>query len=163
MMDTETHDLRCEEALDLLEPSLDGELAAMDEARLRDHLAGCRSCAAERDLAVRIQTELRTMRSPRPASNVVAFPRPVHHPMRPLRTLLAAAMLVLTIGGAVYFAQSRARSTPSPEEVARATAEARYALAYVGRVSRHTGLDLRNGILHRRMPLATAVDSDTEP
>jgi anti-sigma factor RsiW len=158
MMDTETPGLRCEEALDLLEPSLDGELAAMDETRLRDHLAGCRSCAAERDLAVRIQAELRTM-----PSNLVAFPRPAHRPMRPLRILLAAAMLVLTIGGAVYFAQSRAHSTPSPEEVARATAEARYALAYVGRVSRHTGLDLRNGILHRRMPLATAVDSDTEP
>lgn len=150
--------LPCEEALDLLEEHLDGELTPDGEARLRAHLDGCRSCAAELALAHRIRTELRAMR-PQPAT-VLPFRRP-QTSRRPMRILLAAAMLVLTIGGALYLEQTRVQPTasPSPEEVARATAEARFALAYVGKVSRHTGLDLRDGILHRRMPLA----SEPEP
>jgi len=150
--------LPCEEALDLLEAHLDGELTPDGEARLRAHLDGCRSCAAELALARRIRTELRAMR-PQPAT-VLPFQRP-QTSRRPMRILLAAAMLVLTIGGALYLEQIRVQPTasPSPEEVARATAEARFALAYVGKVSRHTGLDLRDGILHRRMPLT----SEPEP
>jgi anti-sigma factor RsiW len=148
--------LPCEEALDLLEAHLDGELTPDGEARLRTHLDGCRSCAAEMALAHRIRTELRAMR---PAT-VLPFRRP-QTSRRPMRILLAAAMLVLTVGGALYLEQTRVQppAGPSPEEVARATAEARFALAYVGKVSRHTGLDLRDGILHRRMPLA----SEPEP
>jgi anti-sigma factor RsiW len=147
-----TAPLPCEEALDLLEPSLDGELAPGEESRLRSHLTGCHACAAELALAVRIQKELRALR---PAV-VLPFP-PQRRVARPARRLAAAAMLVVTIGGGLYLGQVRTRpaASPSPEEIARATAEARFALAYVGRVSRHTGLDLRNGILHRRMPLAT--------
>jgi len=144
--------LRCEEALDLLEPSLDGELAPGEESRLRSHLAGCRACAAELALATRIQKELRALR---PAA-VLPFPSR-RRAAWPVRRLAAAAMLVATIGGGLYLGHVRTRpaASPSPEEIARATAEARFALAYVGRVSRHTGLDLRNGIFHRRMPLAT--------
>lgn len=147
----DTAPLLCEEALDLLEPSLDGELAAGEESRLRSHLAGCPACAAELALATQIQKELRALR---PAA-VLPFPQR-GGVARPARLLAAAAMLIVTIGGGLYLGQVRTRpASPSPEEIARATAEARFALAYVGRVSRHTGLDLRNGIFHRRMPLAT--------
>lgn len=139
--------LQCEEALDLLEPFLDGELTPYEETRFRAHLADCRSCAAELALATRIQKELRALR---PAT-VVPFPH--RGVARPARKLAAAAMLALTIGGALYIEQARTRpASPSPEEIAQATAEARFALAYVGRVSRHTGLDLRDDILPRRMP-----------
>lgn len=151
--------LRCEEALDLLEPSLDGELAPAEEARLQSHLAGCRSCAAEMALAVKIQSELRALGRTRQGV-VVPFPRPTgnHHAVR---IVLAAAMLALTVGGALFLEQNRLRPAPSvqtvgpanpadPADVARATAEARYALAYIGKVSRHTGLDLRDGLLRGR-------------
>ena len=150
--------LPCEEALELLETHLDGELPPGGEARLRTHLDGCRSCAAELALAHRIRAELRTMK-PVSAGVVLPFRRP-QTGRQPMRLLLAAAMLVLSIGGALYLEQTRVRPTagPSPEEVARATAEARFALAYVGKVSRHTGLDLRDGILHRRLPLASEAE-----
>jgi anti-sigma factor RsiW len=140
--------LHCEEALDLLEPSLDGELASGAESRLRSHLDACRACAAELALAARIQKELRALR---PAA-VLPFPQR-RGAARPARLLAAAAMLVVTIGGGLYlgYVRTRPASSPSPLEIARATAEARYALAYVGRVSRHTGLDLRDDILNRRM------------
>ena len=158
MNQIDTAPLRCEEALDLLELSLDGELAPGVEARLRSHLTGCRACAAELALASRIQKELRALR---PAA-VLPF-RPRGSAARPARLLAAAAMLAATIGGALYLDQTRlhpaaSATSPSPEEIARATAEARYALAYVGRVSRHTGLDLRDGILRRRTPLTLEAE-----
>ena len=153
--------LHCEVVLDLLEPSLDGELAPAEEARLRSHLAGCRSCAAEMALAVKVQSELRALGRARQGV-VVPFPRPAgnHHAVR---IALAAAMLALTVGGALFLEENRLRpaapiqvvqSDPAqpanPADIARATAEARYALAYIGKVSRHTGLDLRDGLLHGR-------------
>jgi len=146
--------LLCDAILDLIEPSLDGELAADEESRLRIHLAGCRSCAAEMALAVRIQRELRSL-APARQGVVVPFVRPA----RPESAFLIAAMLALTVGGTIFLAQIRARPagtaqvTAEPQDVARATAEARYALAYIAKVSRHTSLDLRDGILRRRIPL----------
>jgi anti-sigma factor RsiW len=148
--------MRCDEALDRIEPFLDGELASDEEARLRDHLAGCRSCAAERALAVKIQRELRAL-APARQGVVVPFPRPAGRGS-PMRIFLAAAMLALTVGGALFLAQIRirpAQPVQNPANIARATAEARFALAYIGKVSRQTGLDLRDGILRRRMPLTS--------
>ena len=46
--------------------------------------------------------------------------------------------------------------TPSPTEIAQATEEARYALAYLARVSRRTGLDLKNDLLIDRLAKPTA-------
>ena len=143
--------MHCDEALDLIEPSLDGELAPAEEARFRSHLAGCRSCAGDMALAVKIQSELRALGRARQGV-VVPFPR-----RHAVRIVLAAAMLALTVGGALFLEQTRLRPARSVQEaaanladIARATAEARYALAYVGKVGRHTGLDLRDGLLRGR-------------
>lgn len=140
--------LRCDEALDLLEPSLDGELTPGDAARLRAHLFGCPSCARELALARRIQGELRAL----PLSVVPPEVRALAGGGR-VRALLAAAMLAMTVGGALFLEQARLRPAPPPgpstADVARATAEARFALAYIGKVSRHAGLDLRDGLRRR--------------
>lgn len=151
--------LLCDTVLDLIEPSLDGELAAGEESRLRIHLAGCPSCAAEMALAVKIQRELRSL-APDRQGVVVPFVRPTR-PESAVRGFLIAAMLALTVGGTIFLAQIRVRPAGTaqmaaePQDVARATAEARYALAYIAKVSRHTSLDLRDGILRRRMPLTS--------
>jgi anti-sigma factor RsiW len=155
----------CEEALDVIEPSLDGELALPEEDRLRVHLAGCRSCAGEMALAVKIQRELRALAPALQGGAVVPFPRRTGRGAT-ARLLLAAAALVLTIGGALFLAQVRVHPAPPvrtaqateparPADVALAAAEARFALAYLGKVSRQTGLDLRDGILRRRTPLTS--------
>lgn len=149
--------LLCEEARELIEPSLDGELATADEARLQEHLKGCTSCACEMRLALRIQNELRRLR----LAEVIPLARH-RRPIRPARMLLAAALVALTVGGALVLEQMRIQPAdqPSPAEVARATAEARFALAYVGKVSRSTGLDLRDGLLRGHLP---PVPSDSGP
>lgn len=152
--------LPCDEALDLLEPYVDGDLPEETADRLRVHLETCRSCAAELALAERIQTELRSLpqldcppevleRVRRQGGEVVPF-RPRQNRL-PLRVAAAAAVLALALGGGALFIRSQQPRQPSAAEIAQATEEARYALAYIGKVSRRTGLDLRDDVLARRL------------
>jgi hypothetical protein len=148
--------LRCEEVLDVLEPWMDGDLPPEEEARVRIHLDSCPSCAAELTLARAIQSELRSLPLPdcppevlervRRAGEgeVVPFGRPERRIARPFRAALAAAMLAAAVGGSLFFLHPFRNEEPDPEEVARATEEARYALAYIGQVSRRAGLTLRD-------------------
>lgn len=151
----------CEEALELIEPCLDGELPRTEEARLRAHLGVCPRCAGELVLAQRIQLELHQLQTTRLAEVVPRVPTPRGR-TRLARALLAAAMLALTVGGALVLEQSRTPPAPRPDpaEIARATEEARFALAYIGKVSRHTGLDLRDSLLRGHVPSSPA---DPEP
>lgn len=137
----------CEEALERLEPSLDGDLPPEEEARLQAHLARCPSCAAESALAAGIQRELRALPlhdcPPEVLERVRRAGRVLPFPSRPVRWALAAAMLAVTAGGGVFVVQRRAIE------------EARFALAYVGQVSRRTGLDLRDDMQQRLVVPAT--------
>ncbi|HSK78359.1 MAG TPA: zf-HC2 domain-containing protein [Thermoanaerobaculia bacterium] len=149
--------LRCEEALELLEPFLDGDLPPQEEERLRVHLEGCASCAAELDLAGAVQRELRSLPlhdCPPEVLEKVRSAGGAVVPFRPrlsrFRVAAAAALLAVAIGAGAFFARP-VHQGPDPEEVARATAEARYALAYIGKVSRQTGLELRDDVLRRHL------------
>ncbi|HEV2853160.1 MAG TPA: zf-HC2 domain-containing protein [Thermoanaerobaculia bacterium] len=154
-------DPRCEEALDWIEPYLDGDLPGEEAARLREHLGRCPACAAELQLAERIQRELRALpqldcppevlerveRAGR--GEVVAF-RPRQRTS--LRLTAAAALLALSVGGGALFLRlQRSSDQPSPEEVAQATAEAKLALAYLGRATRRASVDLQQEVLAKRL------------
>lgn len=161
--------LPCDEALDLLEPYVDGDLPPETADQLRVHLETCRSCAAELALAERIRSELRALpqldcppeileRVRNQGGEVVPFRR--RWAGVPLRVAAAAAVLALALGGGALFVRFQQQPRqPSAAEIAQATAEARYALAYIGRVSRRTGLDLRDDVLSRRLvrPAARSV------
>ena len=141
--------LSCETVLDLLEPFVDGDLDAAEEARLRAHLAGCASCAAERDLAEQIRRELRALPQPEcppellarvvqaGRGEVVPFPSPLKTPRRTqrLRIAAAAAVVALAVGGGSLFVHLQ-HVQQQREQVAQATREARLALAYFGKVTR---------------------------
>lgn len=160
------HDLHCEEALDWIEPYLDGDLPEDEAARLRGHLAGCPACAAELDLATRIQSELRSLpqldcppevleRVRREGRNdrarVVPFkPRRIVRTLGP-RLAAAAAVLALAVGGGALFLQVQKPSEPSPEEIAQATADAKLALAYLGKATRRASDDLRDEVIAKRL------------
>ncbi len=154
----------CDDALDLLEPYVDGDLPEETADRLRVHLETCRSCAAELALAERIQTELRSLPQLDCPPEVLERVRREggrwcrSRPRRtglPLRVAAAAAVLVLALAGGALFIRSqqqpRQPRQPNAAEIAQATAEARFALAYIGKVSRRTGLDLRDDVLARRL------------
>jgi anti-sigma factor (TIGR02949 family) len=162
--------LSCEAALDLLEPYLDGDLDAGEEARLRAHLATCPACSAELALAQRVQRELRTLPQPevppellarviqRGRGEVVPFPSPRR--MGRLRIAAAAALAILAVGGGSLFVHlQNSEDRPSPEQIAEATREARFALAFVGRATRRAGLDVRDEVLRERLVVPAARDA----
>lgn len=168
--------LTCYDALDLIEPYVDGDLDPAEAGCLRSHLEGCRSCAAEWMLARRIQAELRALpqldcppeivervrREGAQGAQILPFRPPVRGrgavmPFRIARIGAAAALLALALGGGALFIRSQQQPRqPSAAEVARATQQARYALAYLGKVSRQASLDVRNDVLGRRVVLRAA-------
>jgi anti-sigma factor RsiW len=164
--------LSCEAALDLLEPFVDGDLDAAEEARLRAHLASCVSCAAERALAERIQRELRALPQPEcppellarvvqaGRGEVVPFPAPLKTPRRTgrLRITAAAALVALAVGGGSLFVHLQ-HVQQQREQVAQATREARLALAYLGKVARRTSLDIRDEVLRKRLVIPVTRDA----
>jgi anti-sigma factor (TIGR02949 family) len=162
----------CAAVLPLLEVYLDGELSPSEAEGVREHVARCSDCAADLDLARAIQDGLRALPEldappavldrVRAAArleppNVVPFPRPA----TPRRFAALAAMLALAVLSALLLFKLRSPApqpapaatarAATPEEVARATAEARVALAYVGQVSRRAGLALKDEVLPERL------------
>jgi len=169
-----TDPMTCDEALDLLDPYLDGELPPEEAGRLRAHLDRCPACATELALAGRIQQELRALPQPdcppeviqrvvwTGRGEIVPFPSPSRRMTR-MRIAAAAAVLTLAVGGGSLFVhlqnqqnQQNQQRQPSPEQVAQATREARLALAYLGKVTRKAGLDVRDEVLEKRLVIPTA-------
>lgn len=180
--------MTCEAALAALEPYLDGELDRRERERLEAHLGACAGCAEERELALAIGRELRALprldcpapvlarvrrevereRGARPWAG--ARPRPGEPGRRSrLRPMLAAAALLAALGAAFLARDlggpAAAPPAASPQEVARATAEARFALEFVGRAGRRTGLDLRDDVLGRHLvaPVARTLRGALAP
>lgn len=154
-------DSRCEEALELLEPYLDGDLSPAQTSQLGEHLERCRACTAELELAGRIQRELRSMPQLDCPPEVLERSRLARRgevvPFRPrdrslgVRIAAIAAALLLAVGAGAVFLRFDRRSQPSPQQIAQATAEARYALAYIGKVTRRTRLSLQYDVLQKRL------------
>jgi anti-sigma factor (TIGR02949 family) len=160
--------MTCDEALDLLEPFVDGELPPAEADRFRSHLQGCRACAGELTLAERVQRELRALPQPdcppeviervvrAGRGQVVPFPSRDRAPLR-VRIAAAAALLALAVGGGSLFLHYQHPSdSPSPEQVAQATREARLALAYLGRTTRKAGFEIRDEVLEKRLVIPAA-------
>jgi Putative zinc-finger len=156
----------CAAILPLLEPYLDGELSAAEALRVREHVARCASCAEELRLATAIAGGLRALpqldcppailervRDEAGAARVLPFDGSVTATRRPRFLALAAALAGLLLGATLlsHLLRSPEPPQPTPREIARATAEARFALAYVGRVSRRAGLDLKDELLPRHL------------
>jgi len=155
-------EISCEDASDLLEPYLDGDLPPREADRLRQHLENCAACAAELALAGRIQRELRALPQldcpPEVIERVVRKGRgevvPFPGRKEPLRWRIAAvaAVLALTVGGGSLFVHFQ---NQREQQVAQATREARFALAYLGRATHKVGLDVRDEVLQKRLVIPT--------
>jgi anti-sigma factor RsiW len=155
----------CAAVLPLLESYLDGELSPTETEGVREHLARCPACAAELRLAEAIQIGLRALpeldtppevlarvRAMAVATAVLPFERPapkLPNPGRFRLAALAAALVLALFGAALLFQLRSPRPAPPPStaEIARATAEARYAFACIGRASRRAGLEIKDEVL----------------
>ena len=165
-MSPRPEDESCAAVLPLLEAYLDGELSPAAAAPVRDHLASCPACAAELRLATAIRDGLRSlpdldapptvlMRARQEAgrAGVLAFRPPQPALRRPRLAALAAVLAVALLGATLLFQLLRSPrpAQPTPQQIAQATAQARYALAYIGRVSRRAGLELKDEVLPRHL------------
>jgi anti-sigma factor RsiW len=132
-----------------LEAWLDGELADAEAAAVEAHLEQCRHCAAEAEVARAVRFELRALPSlDAPPFVVDAVQRQTLVPRRWLAVAVAAvaATVLLSVGLGVH--QSR-RAEPQSNEVARATAEAKYALALIARATRQASSGVKREVLDR--------------
>jgi len=168
--------MTCDEALDLLDPYLDGDLPPEEAGRLRTHLDRCPACAAELALAGRIQRELRALPRPDCPPEVIQrvvrtgrgelVPFPSRNRMTRIAAAAAAAIIALTVGGGSLFVhlQHQRQDQADRERIAEATREARFALAYLGKVTRKAGLDIRDEVLEKRLviPAARSVSRSLE-
>lgn len=82
---------------DAISALLDGELDVVDEAAVRDHLAGCDSCAAELRATQAVRAALRALPVVAPVSDLAARARRRARRERPLVWAAAAATVVALV------------------------------------------------------------------
>jgi len=151
--------LSCAVVVDLLEEWIDGDLVGPDAVAIEAHLQGCASCTEERVLAERVRDGLhslpeldtpprvldavRSATRPRAAERMRSlFKKMAVRPAPALAAVAAAVFLVLVIQ------PWGDRSAPqyTEDEVLRATAETKLALAYVGNITRRAEMQVRQVI-----------------
>jgi len=168
--------LDCAGAEPLIEAYVDGDLEAAVATAFEAHVERCAACAAELELGRRIRGELRALPAqdcpPAVVRNVL------DHASRPtLGARLAAwllpvpprvwqgafAMLVVAALAVGYYHETRpAPAVPdgySAEEVARAEAELKLALAYLGKIGETASSAVGNDVLEQRVmaPISQSI------
>ena len=151
----------CESVLERLEPWIDGELLVDEAAAISAHIEICSTCSEESTLAKRILAELRGFpeldtphRVLRAVQRETGGRSPLDRagrifrvvPRLPGRALVAvAAVLLIALAGHFW----RVRTAPqfSDQEVRRASAEARYALAFVATITHRVEEKVRTQVL----------------
>lgn len=154
----------CATAMEGIEAYVDGELAGA--AALEAHLESCEACAAEHRLATAVRRELRALpeldappavlRSVRLQAGGSRFARPYAWVRKPAWAALAAAVFAAVLAAVLWpgwLRQAPPEAPPAadPAAVTQATAEARFALAYMARVSRRAGLKLKDDVMIERL------------
>ena len=149
----------CEKVVQALEPWLDGDLGALEDAEVRSHLASCADCAAQRRLAEAIRSELRALPEldapPAVLTAIRARTAPATAPRRrwtdlvvrlprPVWAALAVAVLALAVALPILWQAPAAAPDSDAAAIARATAEARFALAKAGFVTAEAGRLVRD-------------------
>jgi hypothetical protein len=150
----------CADVLNRLDAWIDGDLDRAEAMGVEAHLEGCPACQAERRLAEGVLAELRAMPEfavpdrvldevdqqtrPRGSRKVLSlFPPAVRRPLPAVAALAAAVLAVVLV--APWGGQDAPEY--SEEEIHRATAETRLALAYFGSITRRAELRVKQRVL----------------
>ena len=159
----------CAKVLEMLDAWIDGDLDDAEATAVKAHLDQCESCQAEQKLAETVVAELRALPEFDVPERVV---KTVRHKTRatlaeglralfgvfvsrPLPTLAAVAAVALMI--VVLFPSPRPTEPQyTDQEVARAVAETRLALAYVGSIAQRAELRVKEKVL-KEGPAAQTV------
>lgn len=160
----------CDQVREHLEALLEDELASHDARDIGVHLESCPECATQVRLAREIQHELRSLPeldAPAPLLYSI-FDQTVRKEARrssPVRTWgrwpqpvwagLAAAAFALAVGLGAFWQGNTEEERPDAAAVAQATAEARYALAKTGLLTRKAGQVIRDEALRDQIVVPT--------
>ena len=141
--------LGCCDVDDRLEAWLDGELPADAAAAVAAHVETCARCRDEAEAASSLQRELRSLPALDTPPHVLASVQ--RHTQVPRRWIAvavsaAAATVLLSIGLVIDRAH---QPDPQSMEVARATAEAQYALALIAQATHKASTGVQDELLER--------------
>jgi len=152
---------RCAQVLELLEAWIDGDLDEAEAAAVKAHVDQCESCRAEQQLAEAVVVELRALPEFDLPERVLQAVREKTRPTlaqrlrsffddlvsRPVPALAAVAAVVLVV---LVLSPSPRPTEPeyTDQEVARAVAETRLALAYVGSIAQRAELRVKERVLN---------------
>lgn len=168
----------CTWVLDRLEAHLDQDLSAAQAQRLTAHLAACPACRAQEALARRVAAQLDALPAlPCPEQVTAVAAGRVRRGRRSIwiarwRAWARPAWrpaFGLGLAGSLAVAAWTALSTPapaySPQQIAQAERQARFALASIGHVSRRAGFTVRDEVLQPHVvgPVERLTRATLEP
>lgn len=149
----------CTEIRDRFDAYLAGEIGESERALVESHIAECSDCAAELELASRLDSGLTALpleSCPPSVTNAVlahakANPHPVRRPWwwmnwRPaLAGAVAMALLIIT----GYIGQNGKVAAPqyTRAELEQAREQAKWTLVFINQLSRQTATDLKRDVL----------------
>jgi anti-sigma factor RsiW len=150
----------CADVLERLDAWIDGDLDDAEAAAVKEHVDRCKSCQAEQQLAMAVVAEFRSMpefdvpagvmqtvkRETRPTlvERFRAFLEDHRiHPVPAFAVIAAVILIVLVVSPW----RRPAEPQYTDQEVARAVAETRLALAYVGSIAQRAELRVKERIL----------------
>jgi predicted anti-sigma-YlaC factor YlaD len=150
----------CADVLERLEAWIDGDLDESEAAAVNAHIRFCGSCRAERRLAETVVAELRALPEIDVPENVLravrSRTRPILGerfraffkasripPMPALAVVVAAVLIVLVLSPSHRHTEQQY----TDQEVARAVAETKLALAYVGSIAHRAELRVERRVL----------------
>lgn len=150
----------CSDVLERLDAWIDGDLDDAEAAAIKGHVDQCESCRAEQLLAETVVAELRALprfdvpervlqavrRETRPSlvERIRAFLE--EYGIRPVPAFAVVAAVVLMV---LVISPWRRTTEPqyTEQEIARAAAETRLALAYVGKIAHRAELRVKERVL----------------
>ena len=146
----------CASTLERLEAYLDRQLTVDDVQEIEVHLESCAACRAELDAPDHLIESVLDHATRSQADQGLLERLRARRERRLWATLAAASLALLAVTATLV----RHDEAPVPDEaaVARATAEARYALARAGLVTRQAGLQVRDRALRQHL-VAPTVNS----
>jgi len=160
---------RCAEVLDWLDAWIDGDLDDARAASVKAHVDRCDSCRAEWQLAETVVSELRALPEFDIPERVLRTIRkktvpPLEERLRAFladtvfRRLPALAALAAVVLLVLVLSPWRPPAEPqyADEEVARAAAETRLALAYVGNIAQRAELRVKQRVFEQGVAAQTA-------
>ncbi len=158
----------CAGVLERLDAWIDGDLDADEAAAVKAHIGLCESCREEHQLAEVVVAELRSMPDFDLPKRVMEAVRKKTHPtlverlrnfleeirIRPVPAFAAVVAVVLMVVVASPWRQP-AEPQYTDQEVARAVAETRLALAYVGNVAQRAELRVKQRVFNQGVAAQT--------